>query len=104
MGRRHPIAGRIDDQARQQARRLRAHRQRALVPIGDELLLHDAPELQIEDGRVLDGIGCVLVNDVATINPILQHQIDSFGSILSRSMPTSMTIAPLPLPWWLSRA
>src|SRR5580658_4548312 len=52
-----PIAVGIDDHARQQARRLRAHRQRALLPIGPELVLHDLPKIRIEDGLVLAGVG-----------------------------------------------
>src|ERR1700731_3187932 len=57
MGRRHPITVGIDDQACQQARRLRAHRQRALLPIGRELVLHDLPKIRIDDGLVLAGVG-----------------------------------------------
>jgi hypothetical protein len=40
-----------------------------LAPIGGELVLHDLPKLPIEDGLVLAGVGCALVNDVAPINP-----------------------------------
>jgi hypothetical protein len=53
MGRRHPIAVGIDDQACQQTRRLRAHRQRALLPMNRKLVLDDLPKLRIEDGLVL---------------------------------------------------
>jgi hypothetical protein len=41
-----------------------------------KLVLDDLPKLRIEDGRVLAGIGCALVNDVAPIDPVLQHQIE----------------------------
>ena len=61
MARRHPIAVDIDDQACEQAQRLRPNRQRAPVAIGRELVLHS--KLRIDDGRVLAGIGC------ATISP-----------------------------------
>jgi hypothetical protein len=71
MARRHPIAVGIDDQACQQARRLRAHRQCTLLPIGRKLVLDDLPKLRIEDGRVLAGVGCALVNNVAPIEPVL---------------------------------
>src|SRR5580700_3676065 len=74
MGRRHRVAVGIDDQAGQQARRLRAHRQGALLAIGRELALHDLPKLRIEDGLVLAGVGFALVNNVAPVDPVLQHQ------------------------------
>jgi hypothetical protein len=73
---RHPIAAGIDDQTGQQTRRLRAHRQCTLLPMNRKLVLDDLPKLRIEDGRVLAGIGCALVNDVAPIDPVLQHQIE----------------------------
>jgi hypothetical protein len=57
MGRRHKVAVGIDDQACRQARRLRAHRQRALLPMNRKLVLDDLPKLRIEDGLVLAGIG-----------------------------------------------
>jgi hypothetical protein len=76
MGWRHPIAAGIDDQTGQQTRRLRAHRQCTLLPMNRKLVLDDLPKLRIEDGRVLAGIGCALVNDVAPIDPVLQHQIE----------------------------
>ena len=60
MGRRHPIAVGIDDQARQQARRFRAHRHRALAPISRELVLRDLPKLRINNSLVLAGIGCAM--------------------------------------------
>jgi hypothetical protein len=76
VGRHHPIAAGIDDQACQQARRLRAHRQRALLPIGRELVLLDLPKLRIDDGLVLARVGCALVNDFAPIEPVLEHQVE----------------------------
>ena len=96
MGRRHPIAVGIDDQARQQARRLRAHRQRALLPIGRELVLHDLPKLRIEDGLVLAGVGCALVNDFAPIDPVLQHQIEcAAGEMLAAGQPSAGSFTAL---------
>src|SRR5580692_1601772 len=75
--RRHRVALGIDNQAGQQARRLRAHRQGALLTVGRELVLHDLPKLRIEDGLALAGVGFALVNDVASIDPVLQHQVET---------------------------
>jgi hypothetical protein len=55
MGRRHPIVVGIDDQAGQQARCLRAHRQCTLLPMNRKLVLDDLPKLRIDDGLVLSG-------------------------------------------------
>src|SRR3984893_11637049 len=75
-GWRHPTAVGIDDQTGQQTRRLRADRQGALAPIGGELVLHDLPKLRINDRLVLVGVGFALVNDLAPIEPVLQHQVE----------------------------
>src|SRR4030081_3630125 len=76
VGRRHPTAVGIDDQTGQQTRSLRAHRQCTLLTVGCELVLDDLPKLRIEDGLVLAGVGNTLVNDVAAIGPVLQHQVE----------------------------
>src|SRR5262245_1886759 len=77
MGRRHPVAIAIDDQARQKARRFGANRQGALLPIGLELILHDLPKLGIDDRLVLAGVDLALVRDLAAVKPVLQHEIES---------------------------
>jgi hypothetical protein len=76
MGRRHPVAVAIEDQARQQARRLGAHRQGALSPIGGELLLDDLPKFWRDDRLVLAGVDLALVRDLAAVKPVLQHEIE----------------------------
>jgi len=96
MGRRHRVAVGIVDQACQQARRRRAHRQRALMPIRRELVLHDLPKLRIEDGLVLAGVGSTLVNDFAAINPVLDHQIEcAAGEMLTTSQPSAGSLTAL---------
>jgi hypothetical protein len=90
MGRRHRVAVGIDHQARQQTRRLRPHRQRVLAPIGGELVLHDLPKLRIEDGLVLARVGFALVNNVAPIKPVLQHQVEgAAGKMLAAGQPSA---------------
>ena len=45
------------------------------MAVGRELLLHNLPKLGIDNGLVLTGIGRALVNDLAAIDAVLQHQI-----------------------------
>jgi hypothetical protein len=66
MGRRHPVAAAIEDQARQQARRLGVDRQGALVPPGREAVLNSLPNLRFDDRFVLAGVDLVLVGDFAS--------------------------------------
>ena len=96
VGRRHPTAVGIDDQTGQQARRLRAHRQCTLLPVGRELVLHDLPKLRIEDGLVVAGVGCALVSDFAPIDPVLQHQIECpAGKMLAAGQPSAGSFTAL---------
>lgn len=69
MGRRHPAAVDIGDQARQQTRRLGANGQGALPPIGGELLLDDLPKFWRDDRLVRAGVDLALVRDLAAVKP-----------------------------------
>ena len=90
VGRRHPTAVGIDDQTGQQTRRLRAHRQCTLPPMNRKLVLDDLPKLRIEDGLVGARVGFALVNDVAPIDPVLQHQIEgAAGKMLAAGQPSA---------------
>ena len=79
---------------------------RRLAPIGGELVLHDLPKLRIEDGLVLAGVGFALVNNVAPLEPVLQHQIECpAGEMLAAGQPSgfngsvcSRTICSRPVP------
>ena len=96
MGRRHPIAAGIDDQTGQQTRRLRAHRQCTLLPIGRKLVLDDLPKPRIEDGLVGARVGFALVNNVAPIDPVLQHQIEgAAGEMLAAGQPSAGSLTAL---------
>src|ERR1700675_2481790 len=41
-----------------------------------KLVLDDLPKLRIEDGLVPARVGFALVNNVAPIEPVLQHQVE----------------------------
>ena len=76
MGRRHVGAVRVEDQPGQQAGSLRACGEAPLASIGGEPVLHDPPELCIDDRVMLAGVGGVLMGDLAAIDAILQQQIE----------------------------
>src|SRR5438067_1232843 len=96
MGRRHRITVALENQARQQTRRLGAHavkkgkryryyvstelitgsRSEHLVPVGCEPVLHDLPQFRIDDGIVLAWVDLILVSDLAAVQAILQHQVE----------------------------
>src|SRR5437899_8310054 len=73
MARRHPIAVAIKQQAGEEARLTSA-----CVPLGGiagKLCLNRIPQRLIDDRRVLTRMGLLLVDDLASIDPVLQHQI-----------------------------
>jgi hypothetical protein len=53
----------------------RLDRQRALLSIDRELVLHYLPKFWLDDRLVLAGVDFLLVRDVAPIKPVLQHQV-----------------------------
>ncbi len=55
------------------SRRLRADRQRALLSIDRELVLHYLPKFWLDDRLVLAWVD--FLRDVAPIKPVLQHQV-----------------------------
>src|SRR4029077_254839 len=76
MAWRHPIAVAIKQQAGEEARLTMSC---ACVPLGGvagQLCLDRIPQRLIDDRRVLTGMGLLLVDDLASIDPILQHQIE----------------------------
>src|ERR1700746_3607301 len=76
MARRHPIAVSIKQQAGEEARLTMS---RACVPLGGvagQLCLNRIPQRLIDDRRVLTRMGLLLVDDLASIDPVLQHQIE----------------------------
>src|SRR4029077_2782639 len=76
MARRHPIAVAIKQQAGKEARLTMSC---ACVPLGGvagKLCLNRIPQRLIDDRRVLTRMGLLLVDDLASIDPVLQHQIE----------------------------
>src|SRR6202035_5910996 len=76
MARRHPIAVAIKQHASEEARLPSFS---ALVPLGGvagKLRLDRIPERLIDDRRVLARMGLLLVNDLAPVNAVLQHQVE----------------------------
>src|SRR6202048_3046553 len=76
MARRHPIAVAIKQQAGEEARLTMSC---ACVPLGGvagKLCLNRIPQRLIDDLRVLTGMGLLLVDDLASIDPVLKHQIE----------------------------
>src|SRR5438132_4614154 len=76
MARRHPIAVAINQQAGEEARLTMS---RACVPLGGvagQLCLNRIPQRLIDDRRMLTRMGLRLVDDLASVNPVLQHQIE----------------------------
>jgi hypothetical protein len=83
VGRRHPVAAAIEDQARQQTRLLCPGRQRALAAVGSKLFLDDLPKLRIDDWLMLAGVGFTeLINEAFAIrNQLLSGSDDSIEAM-----------------------
>src|SRR3954453_12647631 len=76
MARRHPIAAAIKQQAGEEARLTMSCAGVPLGGIAGKLCLSRIPQRLIDDRRVLTRMGLLLVNDLAAIDPVLQHQIE----------------------------
>src|ERR1700738_1665863 len=89
MARRHPIAVTIKQQAGEEARLTMSC---ACVPLGGvagKLCLNRIPQRLIDDRRVLTRMGLLLVDDLASIDPVLKHQIErAAGEWLAASQAT----------------
>src|SRR6201984_3662276 len=76
MARSHPIAVAIKTHTGEKARLAIS---RARVPLGGiagKLSLNGIPQRLIDDRRVLARMGLLLVNDLASVNAVLQHQVE----------------------------
>src|SRR6202040_2356632 len=61
-----------------------------------KLVLDDLPKLRIEDGLVLARVGFALVNNVAPIEPVLQHQVEgAAGEMLAAGQPSAGSFTAL---------
>src|SRR3984893_3365386 len=76
MAWRHPIAVAIKQHAGKEAGLARSSAALAPGSIADELLLNGIPQWLIDDRRVFAGMELALVNDLAEIGAVLQHQVE----------------------------
>src|SRR4051812_47684429 len=73
----HPLALRVKQNAGQHARPVVTAAISTFDPIGAEDDLNLVPEALVDDGVVFAGIALVLVDGLAAIGPVLQHEIES---------------------------
>src|SRR5262249_38734490 len=76
MGRCHAIAIGVKQHPGEHARLASADAGVALGGVGGELRLDRVPQRLIDDRRVFAGMGLSLVNDLAAIESVLQHQVE----------------------------
>src|SRR5467141_926404 len=89
MARRHPIAVAIKQQAGEEARLTMSCACATLGGVAGKLRLNRIPQRLIDDGGVLTRMGLLLVDDLASIDPVLQHQIErAAGEWLAASQAT----------------
>src|SRR6202035_2805297 len=75
MARRHPIAIAIKQHASEEAR-LPSFSARALGGVAGKLRLHGIPERLIDNRLVFAKMGLLVVDDLAPIDAVLQHQVE----------------------------
>src|SRR6266850_5744614 len=75
MARCHPIAVAIKQQAGEEARLTMSCACVRLGGVAGQLCLNRIPQRLIDDRRVLTRMGLLLVDDLASIDPVLKHQI-----------------------------
>jgi hypothetical protein len=71
----HPVAVAIKQHAGEQARLRSPSASLTLGRVVDEQRLNRIPQLLIDDRRVLAGIGPFLMNDLTSVDAVLQHQV-----------------------------
>src|SRR6266404_8686286 len=76
MARRHPIAVAIKQQAGEEARLTMSCARVPLGGIAGQQCLNRIPQRLIDDRRVLTRMGLLLVDDLAAIDAVLQHQVE----------------------------
>src|SRR5947199_2144828 len=96
MARRHPMAVAIKQQAGEEARLTMSC---ACVPLGGvagKLCLNRIPQRRIDDRRVLTRMGLLLVDDLAAIDAVLQHQIERAAREWLAAAPATRCARPQP--------
>src|SRR4030088_2081176 len=76
MGRGHAVAFTIEQQPDEQARVLHPNTGAALDCVLGKAGLHGIPRRGVDDRFVLARVALVFVDDLAAIDPVLQHQIE----------------------------
>src|SRR6516164_160586 len=76
VARRHPVALGVEQDPREQARLVRAGAGGALDSIAGEPHLSRIPQQLINDWRMFARMGLSLVNDLAAIGAVPQHQVE----------------------------
>src|ERR1700736_1339442 len=76
MARRHAVAVAIKHHAGEEARLARSSAASVPGSIAGELLLNGIPQWLIDHRRVFAGMELALVNDLAEIGAVLQHQVE----------------------------
>src|SRR5207247_2212809 len=76
VARRHPVAFVIKQQPGEQARLASPFARVALGEVDGKLRLNRIPQRLLDDRRVVARIGLFLVNDLAPIDAVLQHQVE----------------------------
>src|SRR5882672_6007940 len=89
MARRHPIALAIKQDTDEEAGWTSFSAIVALGGVAGKLCLNRIPQRLIDDWRVLTRMGLLLVDDLASIDPVLKHQIEcAAGEWLAASQAT----------------
>src|SRR5260370_1935397 len=76
MARRHPVAGAIKQHASEQAGLVISCARIPLGGVAVKLSLDRVPQRLIDYRRVLARMELALVNDLASVNAVLQHQVE----------------------------
>src|SRR5882762_9666928 len=75
VGRRHPMPLAIEQQAGKQAGILHFLAVTVLHRVGGQLDLYLVPQRLVDDRPVLAGVMLVLMDDLAPVDPVLQHPV-----------------------------
>src|SRR6266849_5456649 len=76
MGRGHAVALAVEQQPGEQAGVLNPNAGAALGGVLRESGVHGVPQCGVDDRLVFAGIGLILVDGLAAINPVLQYQVE----------------------------
>ena len=90
----HPLALRIKQNAGQHARPIVGAAISPFDPVGAEDDLDLVPKALVNDGIVFAGVALVLVDGLAAIDPVLQHEIESTAGERLAAIGTAIRCRP----------